>query len=152
MLTLVTNITINFLVTKFSSALMVAMFTYLFTYLLTYLPMEQCPSWEGNRSLSSQEVPLILWNPKVHYRIHKFPSPVPILSHLDPVHTPTYHFLKGHLNINLPSTPGSPKWYLSPSFPHQNPAYASPLYNTCYMSRPSHYYRFNRPKFCANIS
>jgi len=44
MLTLVTNITINFLVTKFSSALMVAMFTYLFTYLLTYLPMEQCPS------------------------------------------------------------------------------------------------------------
>jgi len=76
--------------------------------ILTY-SMEQSPSWEANKFSASQEIPRILWNPKFHYRNHKFPSPVAILSQLDPVHTPTSHFLKIHLNIILPSTPGSSK-------------------------------------------
>ena len=29
--------------------------------------MEQSPSWEANRFLASQEIPSILWNPKVYY-------------------------------------------------------------------------------------
>ena len=95
-------------------------------YHLTYY-MEQSPTWEANWFSAGQETPRILWNPKVHYRIHKYPTPVPILSQLDPVHTSTSHFLKIFLNIILPPTPGSPKRSLSNSFPHQNPVYASLL-------------------------
>ena len=86
-------------------------------------------------------------NPKVHNHIHKCPPTVPILIKLYQVHTPTSHFLKIHLNIILPSTPGSPKWFPSFMFPHQNPVYASPLPHTRYMPRLSHSSRFYQPKY-----
>ena len=119
--------------------------TYLLTYLHTYFLTYLLHGAEANRFSASQEIPRFLWNPKVHYRIHKCPPTVPILNQLDSVHTPAFHFLNFHLNIILPSTPGSPKWSLSLRFPHQNPVYAPFLPHTHYMPRPSHSSRFFHP-------
>jgi hypothetical protein len=98
--------------------------------------MVQSPSWEANRFAASQEIPRILWNPKVHYRIHKCQPPLSVLSQLCPVHNPTSYFLKIRLNIILPSTPRSPQWPLSLRFPYQNPVHTASL--PIRARRPSH--------------
>ena len=67
-----------------------------------------------------KKIPCILWNPKVQYRIHNSPSPVPILIQVDPVHNPTPNLWKIYLNIILPFTLGSPKWSFSFPTPQQN--------------------------------
>jgi len=81
----------------------------------------QSPSWEANWFASSQDIPRISRNPKVHYRTHKRPPPVSILGHPNPVHIPTSYLLEIHPNIIHPSTPKSPQWSLSLRFPHQDP-------------------------------
>jgi len=113
----------------------ILLLTYLLIYLLvTYLPtysMKQSHSQEANQFSASQKIPHISWNLKVHYRIHKCPPPIPIVSQLDPVHTPTSHFLKiillllsSHLCLGLPSC-------LFPSgFPLYMP-HLSPIHTTC---------------------
>ena len=108
--------------------------------------MEQSPSWELNWFSACQDIPLMLWSLKVHYRIHKNPPPVPILSQSDlfPSPSPTSRFprslsiLSSRLSLGLPSV-------FSLRFPHQNSVYASPLHHTRYMLRPSHSSRFYHP-------
>ena len=100
--------------------------------LLTYL-MVQSPSWEANWFAASQEIPRISRNPKVHYRTHKRPPPVPILGQPNPVHIPTSHLIEIHPNIIHPSTPRSPQWLLPSGFPTKT-SYtflSSPIRATC---------------------
>ena len=115
------------------------------TYLLT--PWSRVLLEKPTGFAANQEIPCILWNPKVHYRTHKRPPPFPILSQLHPVPTTPSHFLKIHLNIILLSTSWSPQRSLSLRFPHQNLVHTSPFLHTYYMPRSSHSSRFYRPHY-----
>jgi hypothetical protein len=56
------------------------------TYLLTY-SMQQSTSWEANWFAASQEIPRVLWNPKVPHRTHKRPPRIGLMT---PLLTRTY--------------------------------------------------------------
>ena len=95
--------------------------------------MDQSPSWEANRFLTSQETPRVLGNPEVHYRFYKCPPPVSILSQINPVQAPhptSWRFvliLSSHLSLGLTSG------LLPSDFPNQNP-YSQlhfPIHATC---------------------
>ena len=122
------NITISFFV--------ILQFHILFSIrLLTYI-MVQSPSWEANWFAASQQISRISRNPKVHYRTHKSPPPVPILGQPNPVHIPTSHLLEihpniiHHLRLGLPSGLfpfGFPTKTLYTPSPHPYVPHAQPI-------------------------
>jgi hypothetical protein len=63
--------------------------------------MELSPSREAASCAATQELYNILWNPKVHYRVHKSPPLVPILCEFNLLHT-TPSYLQIHFNIIHP--------------------------------------------------
>jgi len=61
------------------------------------------------------------------------PATVPLLGQFDPVHTPTSHYLKIHLNIIFPYKPGFPSDLFPPGFPTKTlyTSLLSPIRATC---------------------
>jgi hypothetical protein len=78
--------------------------------------MELSPSWEPATCVATQELLSILWNPKVHYRVHKSTPLIPIRSYINPIHIIPSYLSKIHFNIVHPSTFSSSQWLLL-SFP-----------------------------------
>ncbi|PNF43392.1 hypothetical protein B7P43_G13912 [Cryptotermes secundus] len=89
--------------------------------------MELSPSGGAANCADSQEFPSILWSPKVHYRVHKSPPLLPILSQINSIHTISSYISKIHFNIVHPPTPWSFQWSLS-VFPTNIPYASIPSY------------------------
>jgi hypothetical protein len=64
---------------------------------------------QANSHLATEEFFKILWNPKVHYCVHKGTPLVPVMSQINPIHITRSYISKTilnitfHLNLGLPS-------------------------------------------------
>jgi hypothetical protein len=61
--------------------------------------MQQCISRETDSGSSLREIPRLLWNLKIHYHVHNSPPLAPIMSQMNPVHTPKPYLFKIHFDI-----------------------------------------------------
>jgi hypothetical protein len=114
--------------------------------------MGQRPSWKANIFSFIQEIPRILWNPKIRYCIHMSPPLVPVLSHINQVHPVPHFSFKIHFNIILISTSMSSKRSLSIRLSPPKPRECvSLLPHTCYMRSPYHPPQFYYPNIWREV-
>jgi hypothetical protein len=60
--------------------------------------MEPSPSREASSCVTAQEFPNILWNTKIHFRVHKNSPTVPVLTKFNLIHATPSYLSKIHLN------------------------------------------------------
>jgi hypothetical protein len=77
--------------------------------------MELGSSWETFNRSTTQE-----WNPNVHFRVHKNPPVVLILSEISPVRNSLSYFSKIHFNITSPLRLYMPSGPFPSGFPTTN--------------------------------
>jgi hypothetical protein len=75
------------------------------------------PSGGTTSRTGTQEFSNIIWNPKVHYRIHKSARRVPVLSQMNPIHTTTSYFSKVLYSVILGPTSVVPSGFFPCGFP-----------------------------------
>ena len=101
-------------------------FIYLFVYLFIYLTnfIQQNSTWQSDSSSDSQQIPHVLWNPKVYHRAHNSLS---LFLNLRQDESLSFHYkaiviLSSHLRQGLPNG------VVSSHFPTKNMYYPSPPY------------------------
>jgi hypothetical protein len=78
--------------------------------------MELSTTGEATSCAAIVEVPSVLWDPKVYYRVHKNSPHVPIQIQTNPVNTPAYLSLQDNSSTQLHL--GLPSGLVSPLLPH----------------------------------
>jgi hypothetical protein len=73
--------------------------------------MKLISSWETASCAATKIFPNILWNPKVHWRVHKSPPLVSIPSQINSIHiTPSY---PAKIHCNIREAVVTPQWILA---------------------------------------
>jgi hypothetical protein len=83
-----------------------------------------------------QEIPCLLWNLKIYYRVYNSPLLVPIMRQMNLFHVFPPYFHNNNSNIILLSTPRSPGSPFNVRFFDKNFVWISYLSHSCYMPRP----------------
>jgi hypothetical protein len=109
--------------------------------------IEQSP-WEANSRSASQEIPLLLYNPKFHCRVHKTP-PLVTIHYPEPDESspkpPTLFplrfilILSSHIHVVLP------RGLLLSGFTTKTLCAFLIFFHACYVPRPSHPPLLDRP-------
>jgi hypothetical protein len=142
---------LTYILTYIIIYLLIYTLTYLFTYIHIYLLTYLLTSW-SRVLLEKLTVFQLFKKLPTFYGTRRFITTFISARHLSiswgssiqskPPHPTAWRsilMLSYHLRL-------SSKWSLSLRFPHQNPAYASPIPHTCHMPRPSYssrYYHLN---------
>jgi hypothetical protein len=99
--------------------------------------MELSPSSEADNCAAIQELS-ILWNPKVHYRVHKIHLLVTILNQINPINTILSHLSKIHLILSTHLRLSLPSGLFPSGFPTNILYIYSASPHSCYMPCSSH--------------